>query len=101
MLKIDTTRHHNEMALMGLELLTHSYLSALKIMSEGSGRDVRTLRDAWGARISVAREGIDNVHRDYQYIKENLPTDYYFSLHELADRMYTELNEVVVEDKSR
>ena len=96
-------RTKQEIGFTGLELLAHSYLNALKMVSEHTGREVRslTLRDTGGARIQVAREGIDNVHRYYELVRENIPIEKYGSLRELADRMYAGLSEVIVENGGR
>ncbi len=88
-----------ELGFTGLELLTQSYLNALNMVTEHTGREVASLRGIGGIKIQVAREGIDNVGKAYGVVKENLPATDYSNLRALADKMYAELSDVMAERK--
>ena len=85
-----------ELGFTGLDLLAHDYLNALHILGEHKKFEIGSLKQAGGTEIQVAPEGIDNLRKCYELAQTHLPNENYSSLRLLADKMYQELQEVVV-----
>ena len=82
-----------ELGVTGLEGLAQNYLNTLRVVHEYNFSDSLTTS---GLKVQVTREAIDLVQQFYKVTQENLPKEEYPNLMRLADKMYNELERVLV-----
>ncbi|MBS3127144.1 hypothetical protein J4228_03185 [Candidatus Woesearchaeota archaeon] len=84
-----------ELGLTGLEGLARDYLDTSRLVKEHTGSDSLTRR---GVQFQVTEDRIDLLRKCYGLTQEKLP-DEYANLRRLADKMYNELERVLVPKK--
>jgi len=81
-----------ELGLTGLDGLARDYLDISKLVRERTSSDSLTCS---GARVRVTRERIELLRKCHEVTQKKLPEEY-SNLRKLADKMYTELERVLV-----